>query len=172
MEPTSSIEVPSFVEPPPILDLQPVLDRPPIIVEVPTIEESPPKMEVDQPRPPPVNSPLSTPANSTNSPPPSYTPDNGDKLLVVITSEQPQSALASLRRTLKKCNLKAIKPEIFPELSNFKSNTHGFKLNIPPSRFKLSCKNIYENWISMENSSIQAFFLDRQGKYFPANYLL
>ena len=133
------------------------------------------KMEVDHP--PPVLSPLTSPARPSNSSfklseLPDELLDNTCKLLVVISSEQSKSALASLRRTLKKLNQKSIKIETVEEFGKKMSDTFGYKLNVLPNRFKHFIQNFNNNWISVDQASILHFFIVRQGKYFPACSLL
>ena len=175
VEPSQSVEPPKVVEPSQFVDLQQVVERPAIIVELPPAMDSQSRMEVDYP--PPVLSPMVSPARPSNSSNklselPDELLDDTCKLLVVISSKQSQSAIASLRRTLKKINQKSIKIETVEELGKKMEDTFGYKLNVLPNRFKHIVQNINKNWISVDHASILHFFIVRQGKYFPTSFLL
>ena len=166
-----SVDPSPTLEPSPIVDFQPLIERPAVIMELPPIiVESPSEMEVDCP--PPVISPLSSPSKPSKFPSKGeIVPDIHDKLLVVINSEQSKEAIASLRRTLKKLNQKSIKLEPIEAFSQIRG-TFGYKINVPPTRFKHIIENINKNWIPVDKASIQDFYVDRQGRYFPSSSII
>ena len=125
-------------------------------------------MDVDIP--PTLISPISSPTQVETRPPaqPDF-PEDLDveaPLVVTIQSETEKSAIISLRRTLKKCNLKSLNPGNFyskEDLGQF-----GYKINVPSKRFKNVIHDLNKNWISVDEAFIIGFHLKRQdGTQFP-----
>ena len=124
-------------------------------------------MEVDPPVPPP--SMVSPPPSPTGpaSLPPAGKP--GEGLIAVIGCENEKSAFASLQRTLKKSNLKSIKPKLHERST--KPGIFCYKLSSEINRFPHIYSSILKNWISVEQASIEGFCTERQGEeplYYPS----
>jgi len=128
----------------------------------PSLEKDLTPMEVDFQ--PPLISPISSPTLVETRPPaqPEF-PEDLDveaPLVVTIESESEKSAIISLRRTLKKCNLKSLTPgNVYSkeELGQF-----GYNINVPSKRFKHVIHDLNKNWISVDNAFIIGFHLKRQ----------
>ena len=133
------------------------MKRPSIIVESPVIYQSPQQDKKEEDSPPPAtNSSLSSSAKASNS---------SAALVIMLDSKDYKASIVSIRRTLKKCNLKSIKPEIIEE---FKAKEAiAYSLNIPENRHLPVLKLLVKNWISIDQAKIQGFFTRRQGKFVP-----
>jgi len=135
-------------------------------------------MEVDPLLPPPLISPLASPSKGLNPPTNKINPsqqtifelpedlDVEAPLIIIVNSETSKnetskaaSAIASLRRSLKKCNLKSLNPENVIS----QNNSFGYKLNVPSSRFKHVIRGLHKNWISIDQAFINGFLLTRHG---------
>jgi len=172
-------DLPPTVVLPPIVDLPPIVEsiEPPTTtqttqaVDFPQIDEPPTsaqsQMEVD-PFPPLMISPMTSPVKTLDPKVKTLDPKLPQELVVVIQSdrETSKSAIISLRRTLKKCNLKSINPE---HLEAY--NEHGlrgafiFKLDVPTSRFEHLKQKLMKNWISFDEASINRFYIKQHEKF-------
>ena len=123
-------------------------------------------MDVDVPSP---ISPISSPSSISNVPPPISIPPNNFLVDLNIKKEElptelvenhkdetidisvllngsPKSAEASLRRTLKKCNLRSIEPKLS---SNLKC---AFIISIRKTTLQNTLLMILNNWISVDET--------------------
>ena len=91
--------------------------------------------------------------------PSELTGENNESVIVsTVVKGSERSSEISLRRTLKKCNLRSIDPKKDPECKI----VGKFAYNFPVMKNSLQTLllNISKNWISVENSKIDAFLIE------------
>ena len=87
--------------------------------------------------------------------------DNSVPITTFITANNSKAAIASLNRTLKKCNLRSIEPM---KVENSKDwvlpeGEFAFKFKIISKNVKTTLFNIKNNWISSQEAQLSGFFL-------------
>ena len=83
----------------------------------------------------------------------------------IISASDFKSALASLKRTLKKCNLRNIEPrkldEVPLKLEKSSQDSFAFEFTIVLKNLKSTFSNIKRNWIEVQQSQLIGFLFRR-----------
>ena len=194
---------PSESEPrPPETESQPPAtgSRPPVIVPIPENElqpssqpettiqklDHPVSMEVEAP--PAIISPMSSPEKespweiinlsewpeelsaSLNKPKNS---DDSFTITTIINANNSNSAMSSLKKTFKKCNLRSIEPKQIASLNSehwiLTDGEFAFKFKFISKNIKPTFFNIKNNWMSTQQSQLSGFFIKNIPGFFFKN---
>jgi len=75
-----------------------------------------------------------------------------------------QPSLASLRRTLKKFNLRSINPKDGNIWNTAFKEIHDFRINIPRKNLKNNLSNMSRNWTPLEKAMLYGFHVEVPGE--------